>query len=362
MLEIQKKLIHDNENLESIQEKFGIKSTKHEDGRVILNYDQIKSKPYKTEDFVRECRGLVLGPNWEIVSKPFTRFFNLGEVREFDNEFVWEEVVGFHKEDGSLLVISYYDGDWSITTRASFADGKIHDNNITWRELAINAIGERFFDIADTSFTYVFELCSLYNKVVRTYSYPQAYLLSVFEGQNELDWNHTQWIAKNLEQKTPEQLIFHNIDEAQSYLEKKAKEDKTFEGLVLRDRSDNRIKIKSPDYVALHRMVNNGNPASIKTLLPLVLEGEQDEWLQYYPEVEDSVKEIEQYVDNWAKDLDSLFSSYKEIDCQKEFALKVKHHPFSSILFKARKEDRNAVDVFYDSHDLILKRLKDTTH
>lgn len=79
-MKIQDWLRNNGGNLELLEEQLGIKSNCHEDGRVILNYDQINSP--KNNDLVRECRGLVLDKNnnWELVARSFSRFFNLGEI------------------------------------------------------------------------------------------------------------------------------------------------------------------------------------------------------------------------------------------------------------------------------------------
>lgn len=100
MLEIQKYL-QDN-TLEDLKNNFGIKTTFHEDGRVILNYHQIDSYKHKYNPIVLECRGLVLdrNNNFELVARSFPRFFNLGEHRESQDRFVWEGSTATDKEDG----------------------------------------------------------------------------------------------------------------------------------------------------------------------------------------------------------------------------------------------------------------------
>lgn len=81
-MKIQDWLRNNGGNLELLEQQLGIKTTCHEDGRVIFNYSQIDSP--KQNPIVMECRGLVLdmNNNWELVARSFPRFFNYGEIYE----------------------------------------------------------------------------------------------------------------------------------------------------------------------------------------------------------------------------------------------------------------------------------------
>src|SRR4051794_28804169 len=121
MLETKKYLL-DGGSLESLHNDLGIRICKHPQGLplVILNYNQINSP--KSHPIVRECRQLIFeeSPAWNIVARSFFRFFNWGEMKEEMPLFEWEGCWSSAKEDGSLLNLFNYDGDWHIATRASF--------------------------------------------------------------------------------------------------------------------------------------------------------------------------------------------------------------------------------------------------
>mgnify|MGYP000921629595 FL=1 len=76
MLEVQKYL-KSGKTLEDLKNELAIKTTHHDSlPLVILNYDQIESRP-KDHPIVRECRGLTLrSDNFDLVGKSFNRFFN----------------------------------------------------------------------------------------------------------------------------------------------------------------------------------------------------------------------------------------------------------------------------------------------
>ena len=68
-------------------------------------------------DFLRECRGLVIDKDWNIVSLPFTKIYNFGiekEAPKFDRDelvFVSEKINGF------MIAVTWYNDDllWSTT-------------------------------------------------------------------------------------------------------------------------------------------------------------------------------------------------------------------------------------------------------
>ena len=63
-----------------LNEEFGIMVKKYEEGLYVLNYDQINSP--KSNDIVKECRGLILDHEFNIVSRSLDRFFNWNEINE----------------------------------------------------------------------------------------------------------------------------------------------------------------------------------------------------------------------------------------------------------------------------------------
>jgi hypothetical protein len=56
--------------------EFGIKVKEYDEGLLVLNYDLIESP--KSHPIVMECRSLILDKQFNVVSRSFDRFFNLG--------------------------------------------------------------------------------------------------------------------------------------------------------------------------------------------------------------------------------------------------------------------------------------------
>lgn len=363
MLKVQEFLIGGG-SLEQLKTELGIEAVVHpDDGRVILNYSQIDSP--KMNPIVRECRGVVLdrNDNWRLVARSFPRFFNWGECVEEMKEFDFSDFTVQTKEDGSLIILYFYQGSWRINTRASFGDGQVSRlSPHTWTSLVLEALGINSLGEVDNDrrdVTYVFELVSPLNKVVRQYHEPEIYFLTAFCGEDEIPREHSSFVMTGVVGVAdPKRHHFKSIEEIQAFLDQQANADPSFEGVVIRDRANRRWKVKSATYLALHQMFGNGDINDPKLLLPFVLKNEGDELLTYYPEAAEAYTACKSKVVEAFLELAALWEATKHIPVQRDFALAVKDKPFSGILFNMRK--RGLTDLaaeWRNSENLILKIL-----
>ena len=320
-------------------EEFNIKAALHAElPLAILNYG-IKSP--KDNSIARECRGLVIDIKTnELVARGFNRFFNYGELREETDLFDFSDFHITEKIDGSLCLIYFFQDKWYANTRNSFAHGKLQDCNLTWEEGFCRALGildlQELDSLLDRSLTYVCEFCSPFNKVVRSYKDFEIYLLTMFHGENEVPYYAVREY-KNVF-LLPSQFFFNDIREIILFLEEKSKEDESFEGVVLCDKNNTRLKVKSPTYLSLHKLKNNNNIFHPSCLLPFVLSGDTDRLFCYFPEVKERYNEILHKSEDAFGRLKSLWEYTWKIENQKEFALAiVRKSPFSWMLFDVRK-------------------------
>lgn len=340
MLETRRFLKRHSMNFDLLTKQLGIKvNINKQDDRVILNYSQIDSP--KTHPVVMECRGLTLDfETGELIARSFPRFFNAGEVPV---EFNWNDCTATHKEDGSLLLVFMHQGQWKFQTRNSFAAGIVtnfwnESQNITWEDLAKKALLKTdFFYYAIQDFTYVFELCSPFNKIVRSYDTEQVYLLSVFYDEKECSEHRIDCIAQDLRIKRPHKVKCNSLNDALDFVNRVSEEDRTFEGVVMRDYRGVRLKIKSKKYLELSRRLNNGNIFLDKYLIPAILDGEKDEILTYFPELKGRICELETKLSNSWKEASNFWYCYHDEPNQKKFALAVANCKYKAALFKARK-------------------------
>lgn len=355
MFEIQKYL-QSGKTFDDLEKELGIYATFHpEQPLVILNYDQIESK--KTDPVVRECRGLVLhSKTFEIVAKGFNRFFNWGEVMEEMDRFDFSDFTVTSKEDGSYIAIYNFEDRWYANTRASFGLGEVDYSSFTWQGLVCKALNIN--DLQEINLpkhlTYICELVSPYNKVVRTYKDVGLYLLAVFDKGKEIVFDSKLF-------KKPTVYQYGSIDEIKTFLDEQAKNDPTFEGVVIRDKNGLRFKCKSVTYLSLHRLKGDNCLFHPKHLLPFILAGDMDELITYYPEVKEHLYYYKaQIMEQYAHMLE-VWCDAKQLESQKEFALAIlKKTPYTGVLFEARKQNADSKAIrrlWKENPEGILKNL-----
>lgn len=358
MLEIQKWLLSQNlplsENLQKLQNELGIYAKIDEPtNRVILDYDQIESD--KLNPIVRECRGIILNTeDYSLIARGFSRFLNYSEDADDTAKFNWnDKVICTEKVDGSLIILYYYLGQFWTNTRFSFANSEVNNCGKTWSELVFSCINTTKLSPA---LTYILELSSPFSQVVRYYPEPRVSLLSTFISDCELAWSSTVKESEKCGIKLTNSYEVSSYEDVQVLLKIESEKDKTFEGWVIRDINDHRLKIKSPEYLYLHRAVNNNNLSNVKNLVPLILSGEKSEILTYFPAVREQFEKLEGDVEDIKSLLMKVWERAKDIESQKDFALEImKDLNYTSPLFSARKCGGSPLD--YITSEQLVKIL-----
>jgi len=324
----------------------GINVIKHSTLPLIkYKYNQIDSSKYRFYEVVKNARGIILDNNHVLIGKGFDRFYNYGECKSDLDNFNWNEFACSEKIDGSIIILVYYENNWIVTTSGGFGDSYVNSFLITFQEL-FNKYFNNYSKL-NPKYTYIFEIVGPENKIVR--SYPGGvYLLSIFAGPVELSLDETIEQAHYLNVPFPPLFQFNNIDEIINYLTKKENTDPTWEGFVLRDSNNIRIKIKNKSYLTLHRLKGNNNPNK-SNLIKLILTGELSEIRAYFPELDIYTLPIKARIDYLIYYADNIYSSIKHIDNQKEFASYATLYTFAGLLFNMRKLNCSARE-FLASH------------
>ena len=251
-----------------------------------LKYDQIESDMSAKE--VQECRGLILNKETlEVISMSFYKFFNHGEGHAAKID--WNTARVLEKVDGSMMQV-YWDPfvkKWfAATTGTAEGEGEVNNKTgTTFNELFWETIGKSKnfrLDTLSERVTYVFELTTPYNIVVKPHGESSVTLLAA-------RYNDT------LDEATYEQLIecAHaiHVPLVKSY-DLNAKDFgtliRTFEGMpwseegyVVVDANFNRVKLKNPAYLAVHHL--KGKTAE-HNILTIVKSNEIEEFASTFPE------------------------------------------------------------------------------
>lgn len=349
-MEVIKFLKANGSDFQKLTEAFGIKVKDYPGHKlVVLNYDQINSP--KMEPIVQECRGLILDYELNIVCRPFDRFFNYGEADT--DKLNLTGYTYFPKLDGSLIKVYYWNNSWRIATRGTaFAESDVGGWAITFEELVLKAAGclnlaqfSRKCNVSmmNPSETYLFELTAMENRVVTRYDSPSLTLLSVRDNQSG------EFAKMKYEISLPQD--FYNLNPAQEgltiqeILEKADNLKNLEEGFVGYDKEGvPRIKMKSAAYVAVHHIRGEGlNP---KRIAELVISGEEEEYLTYFPEDRDTIIPYSVALEGLLTKLTDVMMTYRTVEDQKQFALAIKDVLGKAVLFTARKYNISVQEAF----------------
>jgi len=322
---------------------------------MLLDYNQIEATD--NNPVSDNCRGLLIDYDGNIVRRGFKRFYNATQAG-WDIDDVAESVVA-EKADGSLCFIYWCEktNQFELGTRGTaFAEGP-NDWHGTFREFFLNCLGvtETQFQIDcglshNKEYSYIYEMIGPDNRIVTKYEMNHAVFLSSFEnktGKEYLTYNQTIWgnqILKpvNWDVRPVKLYSFGTKEECLASL---ANLPDLAEGyVVFNPKTGNRVKVKSPAYVAAHRL--RGNGLNMNSICELVVMNEYDEYLAVFPEDKEKfTKAIAEYM-IMRVELNSNYLNYCNIESQKDFALAVKDLPLSCVMFKTRKSDNGIMYEF----------------
>jgi RNA ligase len=301
-----------------------------------FSYDQLESP--KGNPIVRECRGLILNStdNWAVVAYPFNRFANLGE--SWADPIDWSDVRVQEKVDGSMMIFWNYKGDWNVSTKGSpDAGGQVGDFNFTfsdlfWKTLKTYLNGDSTMGWFDPKQTYVFELTSIYNRVVVQHKETALTVIGLRSNLGDYKEYPVSNILDGLDPKFPIPLVkefpLNSVSEIEAAA--LALNPMQNEGFVVVDKNFGRVKIKSPSYVMIHHLKDGFGQRRIIRLIQL---GETSEVLSYFPEYQELFDQTKTAIDNMIATTEAEYEAIKHLKDRKEFALQATKSKNSGVLF-----------------------------
>lgn len=338
MLELQRVLRDGSETLESVALR-GIKVKEHPAyaGLFHFCYDQLEAK--SSDPLVRESRGLILdrNHNWDAVAVPFFRFANYGE--SWADPIDWTTARVQEKVDGSLMIVWFYDGKWNVSTKGSpDAGGQVDVHPFTFAELFWRVWQDRKYSTAmmNVRQTYMFELFSLYNRVVCEYKEPGLVLLGSRQIEEDDHGNYQEipvsWFSNHLLMPAPvREYPLTSIDEVIAAAGKLTPD--TGEGFVVVDQDFHRVKVKSPAYLLIHHAKDGFGQ---RRMIDLLRTGETSEVLSYFPEYQQQYDELFQKFEQLVAELEATYAAIQHIQVQKDFAREAMKTRYAAALFQFR--------------------------
>ncbi len=346
---VQKYLLQGN-SLEQLQEQYGINIHRHSKypNLISFKYSQIDS-PMK-EEIVQHARGLILDEanNWLVVAWPMNKFFNYGEGHAAIID--WTKASVQEKVDGSLIPVYYYDAQWHAATSGTPDAGrKVHSHNITFADYFWQTMGKypsmlNLFkqNSINPYITFCFELMGPLNRIVVVYPETKLALLSARNNLTGEEFSTQEANLLFLKGTAPCVKEFKLTSTEEIWNSFQFISPLSQEGYVVYD-GKNRIKIKSPAYVALHHAKDG---MTSKAFLETIRNGEVSEFLTAFPEFLPLMEEAERRYQQFLAELEADYDRLKNIPTQKDFALEAVKTRCSGALFAVRSHKTPDIKTF----------------
>jgi len=255
----------------------------------LLHYSDRAVFERQWSPFALSCRGLIVDlKHRRLAAVPFFKFFNLGEssapsAAELQALGAFEAT---EKLDGSMG-IAFHDADsgrFLITTKGSF--------DSEHGEWASGLFPDSLKDASLlASHTVMFEIISGRFRIVVDYAakgYAEGlYLLGVRERatQRLFDRSENEAFARKHGLKITRSFAFSSIEAA---VDETKGLPHSEEGYVLRFAGDVMVKLKSPEYLRVHRFLSN---LSEKSLLELLAKGQEKQILDHLPSIAEEYRD-----------------------------------------------------------------------
>lgn len=303
------------------------------------------------ETIVQQCRGLIVdeSDDWAIVSHPFDKFFNVGEINA--STIGWHSARVYEKLDGSLMSLYFYDGAWQVAssgvpdgggpfgTRSGFTMASGFRE--IWRDLGLELPGAEF-----AGWWFGFEMMTPWNRVIVPHATPKIVCIGARDASGQevrpaalaFGWpNVASYPLQNLDDVMRAAQVIHPSEG---------------EGFVVCDDQFRRVKIKAPQYVALHHLRDQ---VSVPRMLELVQQGEGDEFLAYFPDFRAQFLQIQKHYETLIAQIENDYREIQHIAEQRDFAEAAKTRRLPGALFALHKG--KAADAREFLHDAPVSAL-----
>lgn len=296
---------------------------------------------------MQECRGLIvdLRSNYRVVAFPYLKFFNYGE--ETAAPIDWTTAKVYDKVDGSLATLYHYKGEWHVASSGTPDASGSMPGSPSFAEIFWQLWGKLKYKLPiDTSKCYMFEMFARQQRIVVPVNAEMIFLHGVRDLQTLKEVDPIP-IAEKCGYKMPATYPLSNLEECLEAARKLTPD--VAEGFVVVDANFNRIKIKSPTYVAVAHL-NTKDPSNLnyRSMLSIVRTNESSEFLSYFTQWKPLYTNVMRNYRVLYADISQLWDACKDAGDHesKEFAM-------AATKFLAPKDWPNK-DVYFN----IVKRLQ----
>ena len=268
---------------------------------------------------MKDCRGLILDRNGEIVGRPFRKFWNYEQVTDLipATAFnVWEKL------DGSLGIACSYGGELVCATRGSF-----ESEQAKWFGDYLARYHKGFLP---SDVTYLFEILYPENRIVVDYgNRAEAVLLAVMSDDGVDLWNLFDRCQRFPKARRYDLTEFSQVSDDPRFAGQ--------EGFVVQWENGFRAKVKLAEYKRLHRLITQ---CSTRTIWEMMRAGnDTQELLDRVPEefaewVRTQIDTLNSATREIRERTDVDFAAGSPYTSRKDFAAYAKQTAYPGILFR----------------------------
>ncbi len=272
----------------------------------ILKYHQFRT-PFNDPRLLETRGSIWYKPTKECVCRPFDKFFNEGE--KYAHPIDWEKAVVFEKIDGSLMKLWYHNG-WHLSTNgvidAFINELPQNEPKVTrsFGQLFVTLFPKDIWTNLDKEYTYLFEMASPYNRVVVEYTEPTLYHLGSRKTKTG------EWVDHDIDVQKPKEYQLSNLKDCLEFVKKNTVQ---FEGAVVFD-GINRVKIKNPLYVSIHKKAN----LTDEGLLELITNGDYDDIMGTIPELKERINRLQEALNEFISRHEKEYLEWLELEEMKK--------------------------------------------
>ena len=340
-----------NNNITNIEEEFMTKfnvKVKINNNLAIFNYDIMADF---SNPIVQESRGIIIDLNTlKYVCIPFRKFGNYTE--SYVDTIDWATAKVQEKIDGSIIKLWYYDNKWNWSTNSTIYANDAYINAFcTFYDLIQKAVNytDIKFDELNKDYTYIFELVSPENRVVIKYDEYKLYHLGTRNNKTGEE------LITNIGIEKPKTYPLTSFEDCIDAVYKLNDEDTvSHEGFVVVDKDFHRIKIKSPEYIVLHHMIDNGNFSKKRCIDLIRTNADISKIIEDFPQYAHIIRYYQFAIEEFYFNVDTFINVCRNLYAEYSFERKavanvIKNHPFAVFGFRGLENDKTAKEIIGDN-------------
>ena len=260
------------------------------------------------EPIVQEARGCIFRED-TCVCRAMDKFFNYGEPQAAQID--WSSAKVLEKIDGSLMKVWHDKGQWHLSSNGmidAFEDvfGKLFEKAL--REYGYDDFLSFAFTL-DPNFCYWFELATQDNVIVVPHKGYHIYSLGMRDVVADVEVPFEEVQSYFPEFEHPKMYQMNKIEDVIAAANELSYDN---EGYVVVDKYFHRIKIKSPKYIRMF-YANDDTRFTIRTILKIILAGEEAEIINYFPERKEQIENIKKQMEGMKESAQAAVKKYYSV-------------------------------------------------